>query len=293
MNNCQPGILAPVPQLARYLTFVQIPGADVRAALADLAGLADGNQVVVGIGRSLALALDVDIAGLHDFPARSGHGIDIPATPAALWVWLRGDDRGELLHLSRDVENALLPAFTTEQVIDAFQYQDSRDLSGYVDGTENPDGDEAVDAAVVQGQGAGLDGASFLAVQQWWHELDDFQALSEDEQDNVFGRHRVSNEEFDEAPESAHVKRTAQESFAPEAFVVRRSMPWADGMAAGLVFTAFGKSFDAFEALLNRMTGGEDGIIDGLFSFTRPVTGAYFWCPPVKNGHIDLSRLGL
>ena len=70
-------------------------------------------------------------------------------------------------------------------------------------------------------------------------------------------------------------------------------MPWADGMAAGLVFTAFGRSFDAFEVLLNRMIGGEDGITDGLFRFTRPGTGAYYWGPPVKDGRLDLEALGL
>jgi putative iron-dependent peroxidase len=117
--------------------------------------------------------------------------------------------------------------------------------------------------------------------------------MTTEERDNIIGRHISDNEEFDEAPESAHVKRSAQESFAPEAFILRRSMPWSEGMAAGLVFVAFGKSFDAFEAILNRMLGKEDSIIDGLFSFTSPISGAYFWCPPVKDGRLDLSVLGL
>jgi putative iron-dependent peroxidase len=63
--------------------------------------------------------------------------------------------------------------------------------------------------------------------------------------------------------------------------------------AAGLVFVAFGKSFAAFEAQLRRMVGAEDGIADALFKFTRPESGAYFWCPPMKAAHIDLSALGL
>lgn len=125
------------------------------------------------------------------------------------------------------------------------------------------------------------------------HDLDHFQSLSGDDRDNIFGRHMSDNEEFDEAPESAHVKRTAQESFDPEAFVVRRSMPWSDETGEGLVFVSFGKSLDAFEAQLRRMTGQEDGIIDGLFRFTRPVSGSYFWCPPVTDGQLDLTALGL
>ena len=73
--------------------------------------------------------------------------------------------------------------------------------------------------------------------------------------------------------------------------MVRRSMPWVEGDDAGLNFIAYGKSFDAFEAVLNRMVGNEDGISDGLFRFTRPINGAYFWCPPVSGGHLDLSLI--
>ena len=70
-------------------------------------------------------------------------------------------------------------------------------------------------------------------------------------------------------------------------------MPWADGNEGGLVFTAFGRSFYAFEAQLRRMSGAEDGIIDALYGFTEPETGAYFWCPPLHDGHIDLRAVGL
>ena len=60
-------------------------------------------------------------------------------------------------------------------------------------------------------------------------------------------------------------------------------MPWADDLSAGLMFVAFGKHFDAFERLLDNMLGKNDGISDALFSFTRPVSGSYFWCPPVDD----------
>lgn len=112
--------------------------------------------------------------------------------------------------------------------------------------------------------------------------------MQPEERDHCIGRRRSDNEELDDAPESAHVKRTAQESFDPEAFVVRRSMPWADASAAGLMFVAFGHSLDAFEAQMRRMVGLDDGIVDALFRFTRPLSGAYFWCPPVKGGKLQL-----
>ncbi len=71
-------------------------------------------------------------------------------------------------------------------------------------------------------------------------------------------------------------------------------MAWAGGRGEGLMFVAFATSLDAFEAQLRRMIGADDGVIDGLFRFTRPVTGSYFWCPPLTDGgRLDLGALGL
>jgi len=291
MNQYQSGILAPTPKLARYMTFKLEPEMDPLEGLKALQEIVDSETTVIGIGLSLLMNIGKNIYGMHNPPVLTGPGIDIPSTPASLWCWLRGDDRGELFHRSRRIQQALAIDFKLEDVVDSFMYRDSRDLSGYIDGTENPQDDAAAAAAIVTGHGAGIDGSSFVAVQQWRHDLDHLHDMSEAEQDDVIGRHRSDNEEFDEAPESAHVKCTAQESFDPEAFIVRRSMPWAEGMDAGLMFVAFGKSFDAFEAILNRMIGNTDGITDALFSFTQPISGAYFWCPPVKDGKLNLQAL--
>jgi porphyrinogen peroxidase len=134
-----------------------------------------------------------------------------------------------------------------------------------------------------------LAGSSYVAVMPWEHNFTKFDAMSDKSRNHALGRDLVSNAELDDAPRSAHVKRTAQESFAPEAFSLRRSMPWAEANRAGLMFVAFGCSFDAFEAQLNRMCGAEDGIVDGLFSFTRPLGGGYYWCPPVINAKTHLN----
>lgn len=293
MKNTQPGILAPIPRAARYLAFSLNPDSNPREALRGLCEVADGDEVVVGLGKSLVCAVDVDIAGLHTFPQHGGAGIDIPSTPFALWCWLRGGDRGELIHRTRSLRSTLSGSFHLQTTIDAFQYGPSLDLTGYEDGTENPEGDDAVEVAVARGKGVGVDGSSFVAVQQWVHDLDHFQSMSQKDQDNIIGRRKSDNQELDDAPITAHVKRTAQESFQPEAFVLRRSMPWADATSEGLMFVAFGRSFDAFDALLRRMSGAEDGVADALFRFTRPISGSYFWCPPVADGDLDLTALGL
>jgi len=291
--NAQPGILAPIPRHARYLTFALKQGAQPRVAVNALAAAADGKACVVGLGGLLLFAMHKEMEGLRPFPHHRGEGFEVPSTPAALWCWLRGEDRGEIVLRGREIEHRLASAFEVSSAIDAFKYGRGLDLTGYEDGTENPRGKKAVGAAIVSDKHAGFGGGSFVAVQQWVHDLDHFAAMPRKKQDNTIGRRRSDNQELGSAPASAHVKRTAQESFTPEAFVLRRSMPWADARRAGLVFVAFGRSLDAFEAQLKRMIGAEDGTVDALFTFTRPVTGAYFWCPPVKRGGLDLRAIGL
>lgn len=300
MKSAQAGILAPVPKHGRYL-FFSLSGAsvqDLRSSLQRLAELVDGNTVVAGLGVSCVQALGRQIPGLHDLLALNGPRAHVPATPSALCCWLRGDERGDLLHLTRRLEHALKPALVLSRVVSAFLYGRGpngfgRDLSGYEDGIENPTGQAADEAGLVHGLGAGLDGGSLMAVQIWEHDFDTFEAMPARARDHVFGRRQHDSVELEDAPESAHVKRTAQESFTPEAFVVRRSMPWAEGSRAGLVFVAFGHTLDAFEVQLRRMVGLDDGITDGLFSFSRPLTSASFWCPPMRDGRLDLRQLGL
>lgn len=287
----QPGILAEQPCQARHVSFQIAEPGDVARALRVLAGQADGEGVVAGIGLAVCETLGVSIAGLSAGPVIAGSRVELPCQPVALWLWLRGEDRGELLHRERRLEQLLAPAFHRQHSVESFRHDGGRDLTGYEDGTENPEGEEALAAACV-GEGA-LAGSSFVAVQQWLHDFEAFERMPGGEQDDAIGRRRSDNEELDDAPESAHVKRTAQEDFEPEAFLLRRSMPWTAGHRGGLMFVAFGHSLAAFEAQMTRMSGAEDGIVDALFRFTRPVNGHYAWCPAVRDGGLNLTPLGL
>lgn len=293
MRTAQSGILAPLPPVARYLTYTLRSGADPRAVLSALASACKGEDAVLGIGASLVAALGAQIPGLNAYPTFSAPGVESPSTPAALWLWLRGDDHGALLHRHRSLDALLAPAFEAQSLLDAFVHNGGHDLTGYEDGTENPQGDDALAAAIAPETAGAIAGSSFVAVQQWQHNFRAFDAMSRTEQDHCIGRERESNEELDDAPESAHVKRTAQEDFTPEAFVLRRSMPWVAGERAGLQFVAFGASLYPFEAQWRRMCGLDDGTVDALFRFTRPVSGAYFWCPALHKGQLDLAPLGI
>lgn len=287
----QAGILEPLPAHANYLTFNLRPGANYCQALQRLAPLIDGSRLVLGIGLATVDAVKKQIPGLRDFPVFPGAKVLLPANSVALWCWVRESQRGVLVKQTQRVVAALSDAFVLDACVDAFKFDSGRDLTGYEDGTENPHDQAAFDAAIVQQQRAGQDGGSFVAVQQWLHLWDHFATMTPAERDDAIGRRISDNEEIEDASESAHVKRTAQESFEPEAFIVRRSMPWSLGAQSGFYFVAFGRSLDAFEIQLNRMSGAEDGIVDGLFKFSLPQTGSYFWCPPMGHDAVDLSLL--
>ena len=289
----QTGILEPSPAHARYLSFSLKPGADPRAGLSALAAAVDGRTLVAGLGATLVAELSARVPGLRPFPSFVGAGTELPATPAALWCWLRGDDPGALFHRAADVAGLLGPGWRVADALEAFRHDGGRDLTGYEDGTENPAGDAAIEAAFVRGMGRGLDGASFVAVQRWRHDFVAIRAMTGHERDLAIGRRLADNTEIAEAPASAHVKRTAQEDFEPAAFTLRRSMPWVREGEGGLQFVSFGASFDAFEAQLRRMIGMDDGTRDAVFGMSQPVSGAYFWCPPVAEGRLDLRVLGL
>jgi porphyrinogen peroxidase len=292
--NVQTPILAPAGRLGRVHVFNLLrPRVEVSARLAALAGALDYGRAVVGLGAPLCLRLDRAWPWLRPFPALNGPGSSVVSTQGALSCVLLGDDRGELVHQTRALQRTLGPDFVLAELIDTFIYRDSRDLTGYIDGTENPRDERAIAAAVIAGRGPGLDGGSLLALQRWVHDLDAFEQYSPAQRDALMGRSLESNEELAEAPPSAHVKRAAQESYEPDAFMVRRSMPYSAGSESGLCFLAFGESLERYERVLRRMLGLDDGIVDGLFAFSRAVSGGYYFCPPLAAGKLDLRALGL
>ena len=287
----QPGILKPLPPLGRSLTF-RLNGQDPRPALARLRDSFAADWGIVGLGAPLIEALDQHVAGLRPFPALEGRGCQAPSTQQAMWILLRGDDRSTLFERTAQLVDLLSEALVLDDALDTFRYRDNRDLTGYEDGTENPKDDDAAAAALVA-EGEGRQGSSFVAVQRWVHDLQRFRGFPAEQRDATIGRRHSDNEEIEDAPESAHVKRSAQESFTPEAFMVRHSMPWDNGKQQGTEFIAFGESSDRFEHVLRRMLGLEDDIVDALFSFSQPISGSYYWCPPRQGERLDLRAIDL
>jgi porphyrinogen peroxidase len=295
----QTGILKPIPYLASYLSFNLADTVTTTVKTAAITGLkqlmqtTDGQRIVVGLSAGMCKTLGIKAPKeLRAFKTPAGGKLKLPETPVDLLVWLRAtpaQDRGDLLTISRQVQALLGNAFVLIETVEAFKHlkkssNKSHDLTDYEDGTENPKGQKAVDF------GFASDGSSFLAVQKWQHKWDSIAKMSTTEQNQAIGRNKQTNAELETAPPSAHIKRTTQEDFTlsdgTEGFNLRRSMPWSDGANSGLMFAAFGKSFEAFELQLARMVGAEDGITDAVFKISKPITGSFFWCPSVVNGEI-------
>ena len=286
--SAQPAILEPQLGFARYLTAQRRFGVEAEAVRAALSSLTVDEHLVVGIGPALAKLLGVERDEMRGFPAMTGVGVEVPSTQTDLWLWSNHADPGDALKHGRDLVEWLGDVFDFDAPLEAFKHGKTesglgRDLTGYEDGTENPEGDDAVSAAIA------ADGSSFVAVQCWKHDLAEFMRHTQEERDYMIGRRLSDNVELADAPLTAHTKRTAQENFSPEAFVLRRSLPWSGPGGEGLMFVAFGKSFDAYEAQMRRMAGLDDGIVDSCFRFSRPVSGAYYWCPPVDEGRLALG----
>jgi len=291
VSHPQASILAPAPPHGRFLVFGLRPGADPANALERVRTSPLDDRSVVGLGLSIVPAGGRGVPGLRAFPGLAGAGCAFASTQGAVFAFFGGSDPGDVLKRASAFVEHLGGGFCVQEDVQSFVYAGGRDLSDYEDGTENPKGDAAVEAAIVKGAGEGLDGGSFVATQRWIHDLRHLAGMKAIDRDALVGRSRETNEELPDAPRSAHVKRAAQESFEPAAFMVRRSMPYGSVDESGLFFVAYGATLDAFERVLRRMAGLEDGVTDGLLSFTRAVSGGYYFCPPVREGRLDLRGL--
>jgi porphyrinogen peroxidase len=147
----QPSIFADPTPVGRSLTFRIAPGGDVAGVLRRFRDSFDVDCGVVGIGEPAVLAAGGKIGGLRTFPSMSGAGCAVPSTQGALWVFLRGADRGVAFDHAQEVRGPVAGAFVLEDVVDTFCYRGNRDLTRFEDGTENPHGERAIEAAVVAG----------------------------------------------------------------------------------------------------------------------------------------------
>lgn len=293
MATSQPGVFAQGTRTHRHLEFdLSADAGDgaVGGALADLwrdAWASAAFNAVVGVGPDLWRRLGPETPeGLTGFPEIPG----VARTPHDIWVWLHGAGEDVMLDAARSAAAALAPVAALAAETAGFVYHDSRDLTGFVDGTENPPVAEAPDVALVPRGHPGA-GGSFAMTQRWVHDLAAFDALPVPEQEAAIGRTKDASVELDDdtkAP-TAHIARVVIEEDGEELEIYRRSIPYGTVSEAGLYFVAFSADPGRFEKMLRRMFGHSgDGLHDHLTDFTRPVSGSYYFVPSLE----DLVALG-
>jgi putative iron-dependent peroxidase len=287
MARPQPGIFAQGTRSHYHLELDVRPGVtdgDICAALNGLrepSVTAGGSNIVVGFGPALWRRLQPDDAPpeLVDFTPIDGDGRGAPATQHDLWVWTHGTGEDVELDVARAVVTVLTPAFELAAEQPGFVYKDSRDLTGFVDGTENPPVEEAFDVALVP-DGRPGEGGAFVLTQKWVHDLERFHAQSRDDQEGTIGRTKPDSVELDDKPPTAHIARVVIEEDGEELELYRRSVPYGRVGELGLYFVAFSADPSRFTRMLHRMFGMTgDGLHDHLTDFTRPVSGAFYFAP--------------
>jgi putative iron-dependent peroxidase len=289
-------ILSPITEAAIFLTLTVEPGAEaaVRDVLADVSGLKRsvgfrvpeaGLTCVVGVGSRVwdRLFGSPRPRGLHSFQALHGAKHSAPATAGDLLFHIRARRLDMCFELAQLLVDRLRASARVVDEVHGFRSFDDRDLLGFVDGTENPDG-SAASAAVLIGDGA-FAGGSYVIVQKYVHDLDAWNALSVEDQERVVGRTKLNDVELpDEVkPADSHVAlNTIVDADGEERQIMRFNMPFGRiGVAEfGTYFIGYASSPDVIEQMLRNMfVGKPPGTSDRILDFSAAVTGNLFFVP--------------
>lgn len=294
MVVAQSAICADTGNFALFVTLTVAPdGAGaVRRAAAGLPALTRAVAETLG-EPSLASALGIGAAawdavvggpkprGLLPFEPLAEEGRVAPATPADLFLHIHSPRHDANLLLAREFLRGLEGGATLVEEVMGFKHLGGRDLTGFVDGTENPKGDERPEVALVDDDSR-FAGGSFVSIQRYVHNLARWEKLPVSEQEQAVGRTKADDEELDDEvkPASAHIARVVIEEDGEELEILRHSLPYGGTAENGLYFVAYCASPGPFRRMLKRMVErDEDGNYDRLLDFTRAVTGASFFTP--------------
>jgi putative iron-dependent peroxidase len=223
-------------------------------------------------------------AELHPFrEIKSGlrHAV---ATPGDLILHIRAKRMDLCFELATQIMAKLGEAVSAVDEVHGFRYFDDRDLIGFVDGTENPVGQAAIDAAYVGDEDAAFAGGSYVIVQKYLHDLAGWNALSAEAQERIIGRTKLSDIELDDAikPTSAHNALTTIVENGKEIKIIRDNMPFGSVAEKefGTYFIGYARSPRTIEQMLENMfVGRPPGNYDRLLDFSVAKTGNLFFVP--------------
>lgn len=171
-----------------------------------------------------------------------------------------------------------------EEDIYGWNYRFNRDLTGFIDGSANPNFLEAARVAIIPDSSPGQ-GGSILLFQKWQHDMGSFNHLETEKQEQIIGRTKLDSTEFDDdiLPDNSHVARTTIEKNNQEQAIFRRNVSHGTPSNHGTLFIGFTNNQAIIHEMLQRMAGILDGPRDALTLYTKPVTGSYYFVPPSES----------
>jgi putative iron-dependent peroxidase len=300
-------ILTPITEAAIFLVLTVNDDAEgeVRDALTDVSGLrrSVGFRIpegaltcVAGLGRDLwdRLYGPPRPAGLHVFPGFEGARHTAVATPGDLLFHIRGHRMDLCFELAQRLAGRLAGLARVVDEVHGFRSFDERDLLGFVDGTENPEGDAACAAVLIADEDAPFAGGSYAIVQKYLHNLDAWDSLPVEAQELAVGRTKLSDLELpdERKPSNSHLAlNTIVDEDGKEQEIYRMNMPFGSVGAGefGTYFIGYARSPDVIEQMLTNMfVGKPPGNHDRILDFSTAVTGTLFFVP--SAGFLDDPR---
>jgi putative iron-dependent peroxidase len=287
MRHSQPGIFALGSSSHAYLEFdATAGGAELVAtitALREPRTTMGGVNLVAGFRPELwrDVMPDDTPPGLSGFNGDvvGPDGFTMPATQHDAVLWLSGSAYDVVFDVSRAAMAALRGVATLVEETSSWPYQHDRDLTGFIDGTENPTLVDAPQLAVVGDATPGT-GGSVLLLQKWAHDSTAWESLTDEQQEQVIGRKKLDSVELDPKPDDAHAAATDQDRFGK---VFRRNMPYGTVTDHGTMFVGFAAEQRPLAAMLESMAGLDGNPRDALTRYTRALTGAYYFVPAIES----------
>jgi len=280
----QGGIFALGTASHAYLEFDAVPArahdlVHTVAALREPRTTMGGINLVAGFRPSLwrAAVPDDAPAEISDFERDVGSdgGVVMPATQHDAVLWLSGSAYDVVFETARLAIRELRDLATLAAETSSWPYMHDRDLTGFIDGTENPTLIEAPEFALIPDGSPGA-GGTILLLQKWVHDATAWEALSDEAQEQVIGRTKPDSVELDDKPGDSHVAATDHERFG---HIFRRNMPYGTVSDHGTMFVGFSSEQSRLAAMLESMSGTPDA----LTRYTHPLTGAYYFVPSTES----------
>jgi putative iron-dependent peroxidase len=223
-------------------------------------------------------------AELHPFCEIRAGSRQAVSTSGDLLLHIRANRMDLCFELETQIMVRIGGAISPTDEVHGFRYFDDRDLIGFVDGTENPRGQAAIDAVLIGEEDAQFAGGSYAIVQKYLHDLEGWNALSTEAQERIIGRTKLSDIELDDSikPTSAHNALTTIVEDGKEIKILRDNMPFGRPAHAefGTYFIGYSRSPGTIEQMIENMfVGRPPGNYDRLLDFSRAVTGSLFFVP--------------